>query len=115
MKKIILSIVIAASTFIGQAQVNPHYKFLKKIDLAGDGKWDYMKMDGEKEKLYVSHGDRVHVIDLTNDKIVAEWKGLNSVHGISLGKEENKAYIANTGENNVVIYNTITWEKNNNS
>jgi len=102
---------IAACVVSLQAQINPQYKFLKKIELNGDGKWDYMKMDGEKEKLYVSHGDRVHVIDLKNDKIVTEWTGLNSVHGISLGKEENKAYIANTGENNVVIYNTLTWEK----
>src|SRR4051812_49300329 len=109
MKKTLLTLAIAAGTFFTQAQENPQYKFLKKINLPGDGKWDYMKMDGEKEKLYVSHGDRVHVVDLTNDKTVAEWTGLNSVHGISLGKEENKAYIANTGENNVVIYNTITW------
>jgi YVTN family beta-propeller protein len=110
MKKIILTLIVAANVLFMQAQKNPEYKFLKKISLAGDGKWDYLKMDGEKEKLYVSHGDRVHVIDLTNDKVVTEWTGLNSVHGISLGKEENKAYIANTGENNVVIYNTLTWE-----
>lgn len=110
MKKTILTLLFLTGTFLSPAQTAP-YKFSKKLDLPGDGKWDYMKMDTEKQRLYVSHGDRVQVIDLGSGKTLAEWTGLSSVHGISLGKEENKAYVANTGENTVIIYNTRTWEK----
>jgi DNA-binding beta-propeller fold protein YncE len=110
--KIYLSVILLAlSPLFVSAQNQPNYKFIKKIGLQGDGKWDYMKMDGEMEKLYVSHGDRVHVIDLVTESPVIEWTGLSKVHGISLGKAEKKVYIANTGLNNVVIYSSADWSK----
>jgi YVTN family beta-propeller protein len=111
MKTFLSLFLVAISTLLASAQNNPTYKFIKKINLPGDEKWDYMKMDGEMEKLYVSHGDRVHVIDLLSETPVVEWTGLSKVHGISLGKAEKKVYIANSGLNNVVIYSSDSWNK----
>lgn len=111
MKLYLRAFLLALLPLVALAQQNPSYKFVKKISLPGDGKWDYMKMDGEMERLYVSHGDRVHVIDLHTDSPVAEWTGLVNVHGISLGKAERKVYIANTGMHNVVIYSAESMNK----
>lgn len=111
MKRYLRAFVLALLPLVASAQQSPSYKFIKKINLPGDGKWDYMKMDGEMEKLYVSHGDRVHVIDLNTDSPVAEWTSLANVHGISLGKTEKKVYIANTGMHNVVIYSSESMKK----
>ena len=56
------------------------YEFINKISLpSGDGKWDYLKMDGERERLYVSHADRVHVIDLKSEKQIAEFMTLLAI------------------------------------
>jgi len=111
MKKILFAIVALTSLLTAQAQETPQYSLLKKIDLPGDGKWDYMYADDASNKLYVSHGDRVHVIDMSSNAAVGEWKGLANVHGICLAAKQHKAYIANTGENNVVVYNTQNSEK----
>ena len=54
------------------AQPTPTYQFIKKISLPGDGKWDYLKMDGERERLFVSHFDRVHIIDLKTEQPIGE-------------------------------------------
>jgi len=111
MKHFLRACLLALLPLVAFAQQNPSYRFIKKINLPGDGKWDYMKIDGEMERLYVSHGDRVHVIDLHSDSSVVAWTGLSNVHGISLGKAEKKVYIANTGMHNVVIYGAESLNK----
>jgi len=88
---------------------NPNYKLLKKIPLEGDGKWDYLKMDGERERLFVSHQDRVHVIDLKTDKAIGEITGLKGVHGIALAKDLEKGYISNGTDNTITIFDYNTF------
>lgn len=108
MKILSVTLLLALSINILHSQENKPYSFAKKIDLPGDGKWDYMSVDDEHHLLYVSHADRVHIIDLTTDKPIAEWTSLANVHGISFGKKNNKVYIANTAENNVLVFDAIT-------
>lgn len=98
-------------SFAALAQGNtPSYQFVKKINLPGDGKWDYQKMDGERERLFVSHGDRVHVIDLNTDKAIGEITSLSGVHGIGLAKDLDKGYITNGTNNAITVfdYNNFT-------
>ena len=111
MNKPFLILTLAVSAAIGLAQNSAGYKFSAKIKLPGEGKWDYTSVDNNRSRLYVSHGDRVHVIDLNANKAIAEWTGLENVHGITFSALENKVYISNTGLNNVVIYNANTLEK----
>jgi YVTN family beta-propeller protein len=95
--------------FFVEAQ-NSNYKFLKKISLDGDGKWDYLKMDGERERLFVSHQDRVHVIDLKTDKAIGEIKDLKGVHGIALAKDLEKGYISNGTDNSITVFDYNTFK-----
>jgi YVTN family beta-propeller protein len=107
-RMLVLSVLIGAS-FCVSAQ-SPTYQFLKKISLPGDGKWDYLKMDGERERLFVSHGDRIHIIDLKTDKPVGEITGLNGVHGIGLAKDLNKGYITNGTDNTITVFDYNTFK-----
>ena len=92
-----------------QAQA-PTYGFLKKISLpTGNAKWDYLKMDGERERLFVSHGDRVHVIDLTTEQPIGEITDLNGVHGIALAKDLEKGYISNGTDNAITVFDYNTF------
>jgi YVTN family beta-propeller protein len=103
--KIFLAIsILIIAVSITQAQEVAAYKFLRKIALPGDGKWDYLKMDGERERLFVSHFDRVHVIDLITDKPIGEITGLKGVHGIGLAKDLNKGYITNGADNTITVF-----------
>lgn len=88
---------------------SPTYQFMQKISLPGDGKWDYLKMDGERERLFVSHFDRVHVIDLKTNQPIAEITGLKGVHGIGLAKDLAKGYITNGADNTVTVFDYNTF------
>ena len=109
MKKILCVLFFMASAALS-AQEAPAYKFLKKISLPGDGKWDYLKMDGEMERLFVSHQDRVNIVDIKAEKSIGEITGLNGVHGIALAKELKKGYISNGGNNDITVFDYNTFK-----
>ncbi|WP_338877448.1 YncE family protein (plasmid) [Spirosoma sp. SC4-14] len=111
-KKISLAVCLTGTyTLPILAQTTPNYAFIEKISLpSGDGKWDYLKMDGERERLFVSHFDRVHVIDLTTNKQIGEITGLKGVHGIGLAKDLNKGYITNGTDNTITVFDYNTFK-----
>lgn len=67
-------------------------------------------MDGERERLFVSHGDRVHVIDLTTEQPIGEITGLKGVHGIALAKDLEKGYISNGTDNVITVFDYNTFK-----
>lgn len=108
MKPITFLAIILLTGFWGYAQQT--YHLVEKINLPGDGKWDYLKMDDDNNRLFVSHADRVHVVSLTTGKPLAEIGNLNGVHGIALVKEENKGYISNGTTNSVTVFDYTTFK-----
>jgi YVTN family beta-propeller protein len=109
-RQLITLILVGVSTLV-LAQSVPTYSFIKKISLpTGDGKWDYLKMDGERERLFVSHFDRVHVIDLKTDQPIGEITGLKGVHGIALAKDLEKGYISNGTNNAITVFDYNTFK-----
>jgi DNA-binding beta-propeller fold protein YncE len=85
------------------------YHLVKKIELPGNGSWDYLKIDNDN-RLYVSHGDRVHVINLNTCKEIKEIKNLHSAKHIVLLKQFNKGFISNAENNTVQVFNYTTMD-----
>jgi DNA-binding beta-propeller fold protein YncE len=81
------------------------YQFKQKITLQGNGKWDYITTDEKSNRLFVSHFDRVHVVDLTSNKEIKSINNLNGVHGIALAADFNKGFISNGKDNTVTVFN----------
>jgi DNA-binding beta-propeller fold protein YncE len=67
----------------------------RDIPLPGDGGWDYLTADAGARRLYVTHGDRVHVLDL--DRLVAtgEIAPLAGAHGVALAPDLGRGFISN--------------------
>jgi len=45
------------------------YRIVSKIHLEGDGGWDYLTMDDSTNRLYISHGTIVQVLDIREKKV----------------------------------------------
>ena len=71
------------------------YKITGKIDIGGKGWRDYVAVNAPMHRLYVSHANRVHVIDLKTNKLIGEIDGLNGVHGIVFDNALGKGFITN--------------------
>lgn len=80
------------------------YKILDHWVLGGTGGWDYLLADPPAHLLYVTHGQRVEVIDSIAGKPVAQILGLKGTHGIALDADGKYGYISDGGANAVVVF-----------
>src|SRR5579875_2792414 len=64
------------------------------IHLPGDGGYDYLAIDAGNNRLYVSHGTAVNVIDLATEKSTGTISDMKGVHGIAIDNKANKGFIS---------------------
>ncbi len=85
MKKIVMMIMVAAFAAVNHANAQDAYKpysAYKEIPVTGNGNWDYLSVDNVNRRLYLSHGEKVDIVDIDNDTVVGEITGQHGVHGI---------------------------------
>ena len=101
-----LGLGLAVFNSVQAADVN--YHLVKTIPVSGDGGWDYLTVDSAAQRLYVSHGTKVVVIDLANDTIAGEITNTPGVHGIALAPEFNRGLVTCGRENKAAIVDLHT-------
>jgi DNA-binding beta-propeller fold protein YncE len=108
MKKMIFVLTGICLSLLGLngQNVSKEYKIVQKIQLSGDGFWDYLNADDATGMLYVSHGKMVNVVDMKSGTSVATITDVNGVHGIAIAPELNKGFISNGADSNVTVFNT---------
>jgi DNA-binding beta-propeller fold protein YncE len=87
---------------------DPQYKLLKEIPIGGLGGWDYLSVDSAGRRLYVSHGTKIVVIDLDQDKVVGEIVDPPGVHGFVAVPELKRGFSSNGQENKSSIVDLET-------
>jgi DNA-binding beta-propeller fold protein YncE len=87
------------------------YHLIKKIPIPGDGFWDYLTTDPATDRVFVSHGAEVDVVDAKKGEVVGKIEGLKLVHGIALAPEFNHGFISDGGANQVVVFDMKTLAK----
>jgi YVTN family beta-propeller protein len=78
-----------------------------QIHVGGDGGWDYLVVQPETKRLFVSHAKQVVVIDLKTKTIVGSIEA-DGVHGIALVPELNRGFISNGAGNDVTVFDLKT-------
>ncbi len=79
-----------------------------KIEVGGEGGWDFLEVDGTNRRLYVAHGMRVVVIDIDTEKVVGEIADTPNVHGIAFIPDLNRGFTSNGGDSSVTVFDTKT-------
>jgi DNA-binding beta-propeller fold protein YncE len=82
------------------------YHVTKSIPLPGDGGWDYLTVDSDARRVYISRGslNQVQVVDLATDRLVGTIDSTRGVHGIALAPEFNRGFTSNGGDSTVTIF-----------
>jgi YVTN family beta-propeller protein len=84
------------------------YAKLAEIHIGGAGNFDYLTVDPAAKRLYVSHGNEVVVIDLTNNTIVGRIADTPGVHGIAVAPGGH-VFTSNGRGNNVSVVDPKTF------
>src|SRR4051794_33441403 len=72
--------------------------------IQSSGWWDYILADTASNKLYVSHGTQVNVLDKNTGDSLGVIPNTNGVHGIALVHSLGKGYTSNGRSNNVTVF-----------
>ena len=70
-------------------------RLLSTLPLGGAGGWDYLSFDAPHRHLFVSHSDRVLVIDVDQHKQIGTITNTPGVHGIALAPDLGRGFISN--------------------
>jgi DNA-binding beta-propeller fold protein YncE len=80
------------------------YRVLKTFDVGGEGGWDYLTVDPEARRLYVSHATLVVVLDADSGKKVGEIADTPGVHGIALAPDLDRGFVSNGKAGTATIF-----------
>lgn len=87
---------------------SPGYHLVKTWKLGGEGGWDYLTLDPEARRLYISRATKVVVIDADSGKPVGEIADTPGVHGIALAPALGKGFVSNGKENTISVFDLKT-------
>src|SRR3989449_6407254 len=97
----LLFTVVAASFLMAlpvRQKAASGYHLIKTVSLppapGGDEYYDYLTVDADARRLYVSHGTEVVVLNADNYSVVGKIGGLSRSHGIAIARELGKGFIS---------------------
>jgi DNA-binding beta-propeller fold protein YncE len=84
------------------------YRLVKTIPLPGDGFWDYVGLDSDARRIYVSHGTKVLVLDADSFAVLGEIPDTQGVHGIAVAQEFGRGFTSNGRAGTSTIFDLKT-------
>jgi len=103
---VLFLLVLGAAAFAA----TPSYRLLKTITVGAEGGWDYLSVDVNARRLYVSHATKVVVIDVDKDEVVGEITDTPGVHGFAIAPELGLGFASNGRENKISIVDLKTLQ-----
>ena len=107
--RLLLAIPLLAGTLnraTAQQQVDIH--LLNTFHIASSGGWDYLAIQPNSNKLFVSHGTQVNIIDKNNGDSIGVIPNTTGVHGIAFVPALNKGFTSNGKLNTVTVFDLKT-------
>jgi DNA-binding beta-propeller fold protein YncE len=77
---------------------------LRHIPIGGTDGWDYVTVDSEAHRLYVSHGTKVVVVDTANGKVAGEIPNTEGVHGIAIDRALRRGFVSDGRTSLVTVF-----------
>lgn len=86
------------------------YKVETRYPVPGNGGFDYVTIDSDARRLYLSHGTQVDVIDPDSGKLIGTIADTPGVHGVALASEFKHGFTSNGRENKVSMFDPTTLQ-----
>ena len=84
------------------------YKVTDRVKLGGEGGWDYLTFDPAGNRLFITRGNHVMVVDAKTLKPSGDITDLSGTHGVALAQELGRGFISSGGDNMMVIFDLKT-------
>lgn len=103
----LFTFLISTGAFAQQKSV---FKISGIFHIKSGGDYDYLTVDSASNRLYISHGTKINVINKFTGDSIAIISSEKDVHGIALVHELGKGYISNGSAKSVLVFDLKTLE-----
>jgi len=107
-KTVRCAIWVCSLLLLSSAATAQSYQLARSHRIGGEGGWDYLSHDPAANRLYVTRGNRVQVVDPETGAVVGEVADTPGVHGVALAPELGKGYTSNGRDNSVGVFDLKT-------
>ena len=80
----------------------------QKMNIGGDGFFDYLSVDAQTGRVFVSRGTHVMVVDGATGQALGDIPNTPRVHGAALVPGENHGFTTNGGDSSVTMFDLKT-------
>ena len=99
---------IALALGLAATTARADYHIVSRIQVGGDGGWDYLEADPIGRRLYVTHKDHVVVIDLDRLNVIGDIPDSPGMGGVTLARDLNRGFTANGAEDTIGVFELDT-------
>lgn len=106
----LLALVLATFALIAvseRATAQGTWAVEKTFHVGGEGGWDYVTLDEQNHRLYVTRSTHTMVIDADSGKTIADIPGQKHNHGVALVPQAGRGFITD-GAGSIVIFDLKT-------
>src|SRR5882724_1524303 len=104
MKNLLIGIFSAALLLQGAT----NYKIVARYPVPNDGGFDYVTIDSQARRIYLSHATQVEVIDADTGKFIGTIADTPGVHGVAIAPDFKHGFTSNGRENKVSMFDPAT-------
>lgn len=104
----LMALVGCLAASVGLQAADPNYHVVNEIQIGGEGGWDYIIVDSDAHRVYVSHATRIVVADTETGKIVGEIPDTPGVHGFAIASDLGRGFTSNGRGNSSTIVDLKT-------
>jgi YVTN family beta-propeller protein len=87
------------------------YHVTHKYTIGGDAGWDYIVVDPEDRRVYVTHYRSVEVLDADTGKVVGRISNMNGARGVALVKSLGQGFASNGKTDSVMVVDLKTLKR----
>jgi YVTN family beta-propeller protein len=91
------------------ADVPGLYRISKSISLGSPERWDYLTFEPVSNRVFVAHGDRIDVIDVSSEKVVGQV-AVDGANGAAIVPAVGKGYAGSRGGKSVVVFDLNSFK-----
>ncbi|HTD56931.1 MAG TPA: hypothetical protein VK670_16190 [Silvibacterium sp.] len=90
------------------AFAQPNWAVVKTLHIGGDGGWDYVTVDPQSHRLFVTRTTHTQVIDADSGKVLGDIPGQTRSHGVAIVPRLNRGFITDGGGTGAIIVFDLT-------
>ncbi len=106
-----LSLAGSRGTFAAEDAVSTQgYHVIQKVSLPGDGGFDFLTVDNDARRVYITHNDSVQVLDADTLKLLGTVEKVPHPHGVVFLPELGKGYATSGDPGSVVVFDLKTFQ-----